>query len=459
MDLSLSRGLFFSMKALNPTQRFVAAIVIAALMLLTAVTVASRGFDDASLGAVAFFALLAFAAHLLEYQLPRGSAGNISFIPYMAAVAVAPGLGAAIAAGLSVCASEVLHHRERLKAVFNISQYTASVALASIVYVAAGGTVAGPEHTMAPVPFAAAFAAYLLANSAAVSGVMAVSQGRRAREVWMQNMRGALLFDLFALPAVYGFAYVYATFGPLWTLAVALPLFGIRQLYKTNYQLERINEELLQLMVAAIEARDPYTSGHSQRVAAYSRIVSASTGLSPKQTDRIFTAALLHDVGKIYEEFAPILRKPGRLTDEEFDIMKSHSAKGAALVARVSQFLDLVPAIRGHHEAWNGTGYPDGLQGDRIPLWARVIALADTIDAMTTDRPYREALTPELVRSEIAAQLGRQFDPRIAASLIRPVNWVRMETAILSFQPSLPTGDEGVQVPRHSAAIEGALSR
>jgi HD-GYP domain-containing protein (c-di-GMP phosphodiesterase class II) len=138
----------------------------------------------------------------------------------------------------------------------------------------------------------------------------------------------------------------------------------------------------------------------------------------------------LHDVGKIHEEFAPILRKPSRLSPEEFAVMATHAEKGAALVAKVTQFEDLVPAVRSHHEAWNGSGYPMKLTGDSIPLWARVIALADTIDAMTTDRPYREALDADAVRVEIARQSGRQFDPIMCDSLLAPANWADMVDAI-----------------------------
>ncbi|HEY2850971.1 MAG TPA: HD-GYP domain-containing protein [Gemmatimonadaceae bacterium] len=280
-------------------------------------------------------------------------------------------------------------------------------------------------------PFAVAYATFLLVNSVSVSGVMAVSQNRSISEVWKQNTQGAVRYDFLALPFVYGFAYVYYR-NPWLAFGVALPLLGLRQLYKTNWQLETINEELLQLMVAAIEARDPYTSGHSRRVSEYSKVVARAAGLTKRATDRVATAALLHDVGKIHEEFAPILRKPGRLTPEEFDVMRTHPEKGAILAAKVTQFRDLVPAIRGHHEAWDGTGYPDKLVGSAIPLSARIIMLADTIDAMTTDRPYREALDAGMVRQELSAQGGRQFDPRITAELISPKYWLMLTEAILA---------------------------
>lgn len=438
------------------TRAFVGVAIAVAVALTAMVGSMVPGFDIGTMGSVAFFALVALIAHLLDYQLPRGSSANISFIPYMAAVAIAPSAAAAIATALSVAASEILHRRASLKAAFNIAQYTAAVALASIVYLLAGGTplTVSTSHTV--VPFAAAFFSYVVANTASVSGVIATSEGRNVRHVWRQLVGGSVLFDLLALPAVYGFAYVFAAYGALWTLAVTLPLFGIRQLYKTNYQLERINEELLQLMVAAIEARDPYTSGHSQRVATYSRIVAQAAGLSARQTERVYTAALLHDVGKIHEEFAPILRKPGRLTEAEYSTMRSHSAKGAALVARVSQFTDIVPAIRGHHEAWDGSGYPDGLAGAAIPLWARVIALADTIDAMTSERPYRQALQTSSVRTEILSVMGRQFDPLIVSALTRPDAWRLVEVAVRRFSsPPAATRPSLTSSARRPAAAVG----
>ena len=135
--------------------------------------------------------------------------------------------------------------------------------------------------------------------------------------------------------------------------------------------------------------------------------------------------------------------------------MKTHSEKGAALVSKVSQFVDLIPAIRGHHEAWNGSGYPNGLSGDRISLWARVITFADTIDAMTTDRPYREALNTDAVRAEIRRQAGKQFDPRIAELLTADARWAELAVAIRKNRHThIPQTSDHAAVPRHSAAYE-----
>jgi HD-GYP domain-containing protein (c-di-GMP phosphodiesterase class II) len=222
-------------------------------------------------------------------------------------------------------------------------------------------------------------------------------------------------------------------------------MLGLREMYRTVFALQKVNEDLLQLMVASIEARDPYTSGHSQRVARYATVIARSAGLSEKAVVRASTAALLHDVGKIHEEFAVILRKPGALSDREFEVMKSHPIRSAELVGRVSQFADLVPSVRAHHEAWNGAGYPDQLAGESIPLLARIIALADTIDAMTTSRPYRGALSVEAVRAELEKEKGRQFDPSLCDSILRVASWRTLSDEVTlanSEYPAKPEWDE-----------------
>src|SRR5437016_844263 len=171
-------------------------------------------------------------------------------------------------------------------------------------------------------------------------------------------------------------------------------------------------------MVAAIEARDPYTSGHSRRVADKARVIAKAIGLREKDIERIVAAALLHDVGKIHEVFGPIISKPGRLTPEEQVIMRTHPVKSAELAGKVTELRDVVPLIRHHHENWDGTGYPDGIGGDAIPLGSRIIMFADTIDAMTTDRPYRAALGEAAVRGEMKKFRGSQFDPIIYDRLL-----------------------------------------
>lgn len=412
------------------TRRYVIACVFGALASIALVARFSTGLSWDNAAAAGYFALIGLAAQALSHRLPKGGSGAIGFIPFMSALLVAPSLPLVCTVGLAVLAAEVLQRRVPLKATFNVAQHVLAISLATLVFAFLGGVPLAPRGAVQLVPFGVSFATFLVVNTITVSGVIAVSENRRAMQVWKQVTHGTVLYDFLALPVVYLFAWVYVAKGAWLASAIAVPLIGLRQLYKTNRQLETVNEEMLQLMVAAIEARDPYTSGHSQRVAEYSRIVAHAAGCGSRATERVRTAALLHDVGKIHEEFAPILRKPGRLDEAEFEIMRSHSEKGATLVAKVTQFRDLASAIRSHHEAWDGSGYPDQLVGQRIPLWARVIAFADTIDAMTTDRPYREALTADSVRDELRSQAGRQFDPKIAAELTSDRYWHQLADAI-----------------------------
>jgi HD-GYP domain-containing protein (c-di-GMP phosphodiesterase class II) len=235
-----------------------------------------------------------------------------------------------------------------------------------------------------------AFLAFFITNSAAVAVVVSADSNRNFFVLWRENLR-SLFFDLVALPFVFVFVKLYVEFGVLATSAAAALVLIVRQLNSTNEELHRSNKELLELTVTTLEARDPYTSGHSRRVSQYSRMMGQALSLSTKQIERLSVAALLHDVGKIHEVFAPILSKPGKLTAEERAIMESHPIKGAELVRISSHLRDAVDPIRHHHEAWDGSGYPDALSGEAIPMFARVIAIADTIDALASDRPKLEA--------------------------------------------------------------------
>jgi hypothetical protein len=268
------------------------------------------------------------------------------------------------------------------------------------------------------VPVAVGSLVFFFVNGVAVSGAVSASEGTPFLQVWRRIAASTVAFDVLSLPVVFIFVWVYRNYGLTGAALVAVPVLGVRQLYKTNWQLQKNHQDLLELMVAAIEARDPYTSGHSRRVARNAKIIARAMGLTSREVERVATAALLHDVGKIHEVFAPILRKPDRLTPEEWAIMQTHPGKSADLVMKVSILRDIVPSVRHHHENWDGSGYPDGLKAQEIPIGARVIMFADTIDAMTTDRPYRKALTEQEVRAELIRCSGKQFDPSICSKLI-----------------------------------------
>ena len=174
----------------------------------------------------------------------------------------------------------------------------------------------------------------------------------------------------------------------------------------------------IQMLAGAVDEKDPYTRGHSDRVTRYSVLIATEMGLKEEDIDKIRISAQLHDVGKIGIEDR-ILKKPGALTPEEFEIMKTHTTKGAAILRPVEALRDMLPGIELHHESLDGRGYPHGLKGDQIPLMPRIIMVADTFDAMTTNRPYQAAMDPEYVIRIINSLAATKFDPTVVAAMTK----------------------------------------
>jgi HD-GYP domain-containing protein (c-di-GMP phosphodiesterase class II) len=174
----------------------------------------------------------------------------------------------------------------------------------------------------------------------------------------------------------------------------------------------------IQMLAGAVDEKDPYTRGHSDRVTRYSVLIATEMGLTEEDIEKIRVSAQLHDVGKIGIEDR-ILKKPGALTPEEFEIMKTHTTKGAAILRPVEALRDMLPGIELHHESLDGRGYPHGLKGEQIPLMPRIIMVADTFDAMTTNRPYQAAMDPEYVIRIINSLAATKFDPTVVAAMTK----------------------------------------
>jgi HD-GYP domain-containing protein (c-di-GMP phosphodiesterase class II) len=187
----------------------------------------------------------------------------------------------------------------------------------------------------------------------------------------------------------------------------------------------------IRMLAAAIDEKDPYTRGHSGRVAKFSVIIGQHLDLPAEALDKIRISALLHDVGKIGVDDR-VLKKPGALTSEEFDLMKQHPIKGANIMRPVAQLKEMLPGIELHHEHVDGGGYPHGLRGEAIPMMARIIAVADTLDAMTTNRPYQTAMDLEFAMNKILALAGTKFDRAVVDALDRAVRSGKIKlTAVL----------------------------
>src|SRR5690349_11421435 len=189
----------------------------------------------------------------------------------------------------------------------------------------------------------------------------------------------------------------------------------------------------IRMLAAAIDEKDPYTRGHSGRVAKYSTIIAQELKLAPDALDKLKIAALLHDVGKIGVEDR-VLKKPGALTPEEFALMKQHTIKGANIMRPVSQLKEMLPGIELHHEHIDGRGYPYGLSAAPIPLMARIIGVADTLDAMTTNRPYRSAMELDFALGRIKALAGSKFDPVVVTALESAITHGRLKLSAVEVQ-------------------------
>ena len=205
----------------------------------------------------------------------------------------------------------------------------------------------------------------------------------------------------------------------------------------------RENRELflasVRALAEAIDAKDPYTRGHSERVAAYAATIAAEMGLPAPEVERVRLSALLHDVGKIGVDDR-IIRKPTALTEEEFEIMKTHPIKGAAIMSAIPQLADVIPGMKYHHEKYSGGGYPEGLVGEEIPLQARIVTVADTFDAMTTTRPYQQAMETDYVVGRIRQYAGARYDSVVVEAFVRAYG--KGDLVLIPVRPALEEPEE-----------------
>ena len=186
------------------------------------------------------------------------------------------------------------------------------------------------------------------------------------------------------------------------------------------YDLDEMSVNIIHALASAIDAKSSWTKGHSERVSDYSLAIAERMGMAKREIERLRLAGLLHDIGKI-GTYDVLLDKTGRLTDEEWELIKLHPSRGCEILEPITEFRDILPAVRHHHERWDGTGYPSGLRGEAIPLMARILTVADSFDTMTADRPYRSAIGVTNAIQEIRYCTGTQFAPDVADVFLRLV--------------------------------------
>jgi len=407
---------------------YVAAVCSAAVALLIALPLsdlqATIRADWA--GMLAFAGLGMFAQYLavgITVAAQQQAKSSIIFIPLLAcAILFPPWATALVVVIVQLFAELFLLPRIAWRAAFNTSQYVITYVLPAWIYFQltewfqhdSGIFIQG---------FVVLAVSALLLNHVIVAGFISLRQDARYIGVLRRTMGpgGAnMLFDLLISPVAIMAALIYYQMGWGGLLISLFPLFLLRKSYLQSHQLVHAIDDLLTVLVKTIEMRDPYTSGHSLRVASLARVIAESIGLKARDVDKIAQAALLHDVGKVDPVYAPLISKAMALSPVEREVIQTHAIKGAELLdALTSVPKEVVIAVRHHHERYDGKGYPDGLAGVEIPLASRVIMMADSIDAMLSDRPYRGALPIENVRAELLRCAGTQFDPLIAAVVVK----------------------------------------
>lgn len=299
------------------------------------------------------------------------------------------------------------------KTLYNVSQGIVASSCMGLIYIATGGTIGSFSF----IPALIMLIAGMLISCTILSGLMSIMIKKSFYRVWIDNIK-----EIFPMSITIGFigiiiAYVYFIHG----LAIMLFFFGPLLLirYSLILYFDILNNYMatMQIINKLIEAKDTYTSGHATRVQELSVKLANSLNLKKNVINNISTAALLHDIGKVGINDS-ILNKPDRLTDSEYEEIKKHTVLGAEIISGINFLKDSVDIVLYHHERYDGKGYPKCISGEQIPLEACIVSIADSYDAMTSDRPYRKAMDKETALKEIKNNAGKQFHPVLAEKFV-----------------------------------------
>jgi putative nucleotidyltransferase with HDIG domain len=314
------------------------------------------------------------------------------------------------------------------RASFNTGMYVIQTALAGVTFQATGGTIGSVVQSSNILPIFAAGIIDYLGNLTILLGVLFLQTGQHPLEMWKRDQQWQAPVTI--ISSTVGSLLVVSTYefnlfisiGIIFLITSLSYLSSrfyinnmkeyVEDLETANLRLEGSQIGLLKTLGTVIDAYDAYTFGHSTQVAVYAEAIAEKMDLKKEEKDLVVKAALVHDIGKVGVMDA-IIGKQGKLTDEEYRLVKRHPDIGAEILGLMEGFEDMVPLVRYHHERWDGSGYPMGLKGEEIPLGARILAVADTVDAMFSDRPYRKSPTYDEVMEEILRCMGTQFDPKV----------------------------------------------
>lgn len=369
----------------------------------------------------AVFLALFLIAESKPVVLPKSRVAlTLTFIVGLVAIIRMPAAAVALASALGVVALRPEGRRLPIsKLIFNSAQSSLAAGLAALTYAGLGGTSRiEPQTLQTLIPAtAAATLVYFLVNATAVSGAIAISTDSPFIRTWLSS-HGWLTSTYVAFGASgIVLAGLYQEVGILSLPLLFVPLLVARAAFHSYQEVSDAYDSTVRAFVRAIDAKDAYTRGHSERVAEYGKMIAERTGMSESEVMVFYYGALLHDIGKLVIR-KEVLTKPDSLTKDEWHEVKRHPILGAQIVQDIDFLRESVDSVLSHHERLDGSGYPAGLAGDLVRPWARIMGVADSYDAMTSTRAYRGSRTNEEAIAELKRCSGTLYDPRYVQAFV-----------------------------------------
>ncbi|TYP57825.1 HD-GYP domain-containing protein [Thermosediminibacter litoriperuensis] len=365
------------------------------------------------------FTILALLAETLSVRLVNDAEVTVGFAVFIGSILV---LGYEVSIWVAFMSELLCEIRHRIpyhtffKKITNIGLYIVMVGGSGLIYERLGGVPGYINLQQNLFGFLALILTYFLINVGLLTIGLSILYKKSIKYIFSTTFKWALPNYIALAPLGILLAIIYINIGALGLLLFLIPLLVARHSFKLYMEMKKVYLETIQALATAIEAKDPYTRGHSERVARLAVAIAEELKMDSDFISNLQYAALLHDIGKIGipEE---ILNKPCKLSEDEFSKIKTHPALGASIVKNVDFLAQASSFIMYHHERMDGSGYPVGLKGEEIPLGAEIIAVADVFDALTTDRPYRKAWRLEDALDELERSSGVQFRPAVIKAL------------------------------------------
>lgn len=388
----------------------IAAFAVTALV----ISVVNTKWTASALTHILIFGILAVASESFPVTLPKGGFVTVSYAIFYSTMILFPGgvaLSVSALGGLLVF-GKAANGKFLLIRVFNTSRYILSQTVAQFILKLAG--IGGGLHlkTRTLLIYIAVSIIYTIINIVFGSIGLGLLQNKSAWSIWSGNIC-LILPSLMALaPVGYLMAFMYYHYGLLGLFLLYIPLLASYRSFKHYINIRESHLNTVEALVQALEAKDKYTSGHSTRVEKLSVIIAKGIGMTENKIEILKYAAILHDVGKIGVSDT-ILNKEGKLCEVEWYSIRSHPVIGQKIIKSMKFMFDIGQVVRHHHERYDGKGYPDGIKGEEIPIESRIIAVADTYDAITSNRSYRKGKPHDEAIEELKRVAGSQLDPQL----------------------------------------------